>query len=111
MFGYDDLYGTQADKKEAFDIMDKAYERGINFLDTVPSSSELAGLTEEIVGEWMQSKPCNSIIFASKVAGIAKGCFVPSVHRGLTAIDRFHVERAVEGNLSKSEAEIYIGVE
>ncbi len=99
-------FGTQADKKEAFAIMDKAYESGINFFDTaelypVPPSGELFGLTEEIVGEWMQTKPRDSIILASKVAGAASGWFVPPVRHGLTAIDRFHIERAVEGSLKR----------
>jgi len=99
-------FGTQADKNAAFAIMDKAYERGINFFDTaelypVPPSGELFGLTEEIVGEWMQTKPRDSIILASKVAGAASGWFVPPVRHGLTAIDRFHIERAVEGSLKR----------
>jgi len=99
-------FGTQANKKEAFKIMDKAYERGVNFFDTaeiypVPPSGELFGLTEEIVGEWMQTKPRDSIILASKVAGAANGWFVPPVRHGLTAIDRFHIERAVEGSLKR----------
>lgn len=99
-------FGTQADKKEAFKIMDAAYERGINFFDTaelypVPPSGELAGLTEEIVGEWMSDKPRDSIILASKVAGAANGWFVPPIRHGLTAIDRFHIERAVEASLKR----------
>jgi len=99
-------FGTQANKKEAFQIMDKAYERGINFFDTaelypVPPSGELAGLTEEMVGEWMQTKPRDSIILASKVAGAANGWFVPPIRHGFTAIDRFHIERAVEGSLKR----------
>ncbi|HFQ61631.1 MAG TPA: aldo/keto reductase [Epsilonproteobacteria bacterium] len=99
-------FGTQADKKGAFAIMDKAYERGINFFDTaelypVPPSAELAGLTEEMVGEWMKTKPRDSIILASKVAGTANGWFVPPIRHGLTAIDRFHIERAVERSLKR----------
>lgn len=99
-------FGTQADKKEAFAIMDRAYERGINFFDTaelypVPPTAKLAGLTEEIVGEWMQSKPRDSLIIASKVAGAANGWFVPPIRHGMTAIDRFHIERAIEGSLRR----------
>jgi len=67
----------------------------------VKPSGELAGLTEEMVGEWMQTKPRDSIILASKVAGAANGWFVPPVRHGLTAIDRFHIERAVEGSLKR----------
>jgi aryl-alcohol dehydrogenase-like predicted oxidoreductase len=99
-------FGTQCDKREAFRIMDKAYEHGVNVFDTaelypVPPSSKLAGITEEIVGEWLQSKPRDAIILASKVAGAASGWFVPPIRHGLTAIDRFHIERAVEGSLKR----------
>jgi len=99
-------FGTQCSKKEAFRIMDKAYEHGVNFYDTaelypVPPQSKLAGITEEIVGEWLQTKPRDSVILATKVAGAASGWFVPPIRHGLTAIDRFHIERAVEGSLKR----------
>ncbi len=99
-------FGTQCDKKEAFRIMDKAYDHGVNFYDTaelypVPPDGKLAGITEEWVGEWMKTKPRDSIILASKIAGAANGWFVPPIRHGLTAIDRFHIERAIEGSLKR----------
>ncbi len=99
-------FGIAADKKESFRIMDKAYDMGINFFDTaelypVPPSKEYAGLTEEIVGEWLQTKPRDSIIIASKVAGAANGWFVPPIRHGLTAIDRFHITKALEATLKR----------
>jgi len=100
-------FGTQTpDEKVAFEILDKAYDAGVNFFDTaeiypVPPSGELAGLTEEILGRWMKSKPRESLIIASKVAGAANGWFVPPIRHGLTAIDSFHIERAVEGSLKR----------
>jgi len=99
-------FGTQCDKKEAFKIMDKAYDHGINFYDTaelypVPPDGKLAGITEEWVGEWMQTKARDSIILATKVAGAASGWFIPPIRHGLTAIDRFHIQRAVEGSLKR----------
>ena len=99
-------FGTSANKKESFKIMDKAYDIGINFFDTaelypVPPSKEYAGLTEEIVGEWLQTKPRDSIIVASKVAGAANGWFVPPIRHGLTAIDRFHITKALEDTLKR----------
>jgi aryl-alcohol dehydrogenase-like predicted oxidoreductase len=86
--------------------MDKAYEAGVNFYDTaelyhVPPSGKLAGLTEEMVGRWLKTKPRDSIILASKVAGAANGWFVPPVRHGMTAIDSFHIERAIEGSLKR----------
>ncbi len=100
-------FGTQTpDEKTAFTIMDKAYEAGVNFFDTaelypVPPSAKLAGITEEIVGRWLKTKQRESIILATKVAGAASGWFVPPIRHGLTAIDSFHIEKAIEGSLKR----------
>ncbi len=99
-------FGSQCDEKAAFAIMDKAYDRGVNFFDTaelypVPPEEKLAGLTEEMVGRWLKSKPRDSVILATKVAGAASGWFVPPIRHGFTACDRFHIERAVEGSLKR----------
>ena len=104
-------FGTQCrDEATAFEILDRAYDAGVNFFDTaelypVPPQAKLAGITEEIVGRWMKTKPRESIILASKVAGAASGWFVPPIRHGLTAIDRFHIERAVEGSLKRLDTE------
>ena len=99
-------FGSMADKKESFAIMDKAYEAGINFFDTaelypIPPKVAWTGQTESIVGEWLATKARDSIILATKVAGAASGWFVPPNRHGLTAIDRFHIERAIEGSLKR----------
>ena len=103
-------FGTWSDKSEAFRILDASYERGINFFDTaevypVPPTADLAGLTEEIFGEWVQTKPRDSLIIATKVAGAASGWFVPPIRYGLTAIDRYHIESAIEGSLKRLNVE------
>ncbi len=99
-------FGTQCDEKTAFKIMDKAYDSGVNFFDTaelypVPPQAKLAGVTEEMVGRWLKGKPRDSLILATKVAGAASGWFVPPIRHGLTAVDRFHIERAIEGSLKR----------
>ncbi|WP_421717162.1 aldo/keto reductase [Arcobacter arenosus] len=99
-------FGRMATKEEAFKIMDKAYDAGINFFDNaemypVPPRADLVGLSEEIMGEWMKSKPRESLIVATKVAGAANGRFAAPVRHGLTAIDRFHIERGIEGTLKR----------
>lgn len=103
-------FPTQCDEKEAFAMMDRCYDAGINFYDTaelypVPPRADLAGQTEEIVGRWLKTKPRESIILASKVAGAASGWFVPPIRHGLTAIDRFHIERAVEASLKRLQTD------
>lgn len=99
-------FGSSADKAKAFKIMDKAFDAGVNFFDTaeiypVPPKAEYAGETEKIVGEWLKTKPRDAIILATKVVGAANGWFVPPIRHGLTAIDRFHIERAIEGSLKR----------
>ena len=99
-------FGTNANKKESFAIMDKAYHAGINFFDTAelypsPVSEKLAGLSEEWIGEWLQTKPRDSIIIASKVAGGANSWFIPPIRHGLTALDSFHIIKAIEGSLKR----------
>ena len=103
-------FGSTTSKEEAFKIMDKAYDRGINFYDTaelypVPPKSSTAGITEEIVGEWLKTKPRDSVILATKVAGASSGWFVPPIRHGLTAIDSFHIKRAVEGSLKRLDTD------
>lgn len=99
-------FGSVCDRKTAFTLMDRAYEAGINFFDTaevypVPPQAKTVGITEDIVGEWLQTKPRDSVIIATKVAGAASGWFVPPVRYGLTAIDRHHIMTAVEGSLRR----------
>lgn len=99
-------FGSWSDKKESFKILDTAYDRGINFFDTaelypVPPRGDYAGLTETIISEWLATKPRESIILATKIAGAASGWFVPPIRHGYTAIDRFHIQKAIEGSLKR----------
>jgi len=103
-------FGSMCDKKTSFAIMDKAHDAGINFFDTaevypVPPRAETVGITEEIVGEWLQGKNRDSLIIATKVAGAASGWFVPPVRAGLTAIDAHHIIKGVEGSLRRLKCE------
>ncbi|MEA2049496.1 MAG: aldo/keto reductase [Campylobacterota bacterium] len=99
-------FGSWSDEKESFKIMDKSYDRGINFFDTaelypVPPNSKDAGLTETIIGKWLKNKQRDKIIIASKVAGAANGWYVPPIRHGFTAIDKFHIKTAIEGSLKR----------
>ncbi len=103
-------FGSTTTKEEAFKIMDKAYERGINFFDTaelypVPPKADTAGVTEKIVGEWLKTKQRDSVILATKVAGASSGWFVPPIRHGLTAIDSFHIKTAIEGSLKRLDTD------
>ena len=69
-------WGEQNTKKDAFEQMDYAVEKGINFFDTaeayaVPMKKETRGLTNQIIGEWFlkNKNKRNKVILADKVAG------------------------------------------
>lgn len=103
-------FGSWSDEAESFKIMDKAYERGINFFDTaelypVPPKTSWAGETESIIGKWLKTKQRDSLIIASKVAGAANGWFVPPIRHGFTAVDKFHIKRAIEGTLKRLQTD------
>lgn len=103
-------FGSQADEKTAFALLDSAYEAGVDFYDTaemypVPPRPELAGRTEEIVGRWLQSKPRDTVILATKVAGPGHGWFTPPVRHGKTGLDRHHIVRAVEASLRRLQTD------
>jgi aryl-alcohol dehydrogenase-like predicted oxidoreductase len=103
-------FGTQCDKAQTFRILDKAVDAGIDFLDTaevypVPPTSELAGLTEEWLGDWLKTKSRDSLIIATKIAGPAHGWFNPPVRDGKAAIDRHQIRQAVEGSLKRMQTD------
>ncbi len=58
-------FGEQVDEATAHRILDRALERGINFLDTaeiyaVPTKPETYNATEKIIGNWYASRPMAS---------------------------------------------------
>ena len=68
-------WGTQNTEKEAFEQMDYALEKGVNFFDTaelysVPPTKDSYGKTEIMIGNWFEKrKNREKIILASKIAG------------------------------------------
>lgn len=99
-------FGNQADERTSRAILDRAYDAGVDVLDIaevypVPPDVKYAGRSEEIVGRWMADKPRDSLVIATKVAGPGSGWFVAPVRANRTALDRHHIERAVEGSLRR----------
>jgi len=103
-------FGTGADEKTAFEILDRSYDAGIDFYDTaenypVPPDAEYAGRTEEIVGRWMKTKPRDALIIATKVSGPSHGWIKAAVRQGKTALDRHNIVRAVEASLTRLQTD------
>ena len=103
-------FGAQCDESLSFEIMDRAYDAGIDFYDAaemypVPPKVETYGVTEEIVGRWLKTKPRESVIVATKITGPGHGWFVPPVRHGRTALDRHQIVRAVEESLKRLQTD------
>ncbi|MBB5515421.1 aryl-alcohol dehydrogenase-like predicted oxidoreductase [Rubricella aquisinus] len=69
-------WGTQNDEAEGHAQIDRALERGVNFIDTAemypttPPSRERQGRTEEIIGSWFaKTGRREDVILATKVIG------------------------------------------
>ncbi len=62
------------DEAESDKILDAAWDAGINFIDTADIYSSWAegnpgGVAEEIIGKWLQNKPRDQVVIATKVRG------------------------------------------
>jgi aryl-alcohol dehydrogenase-like predicted oxidoreductase len=72
-------FGEQVDEPTSHAILDRALERGVNFIDTaemyaVPVRSETSGASERIIGDWFAARPGarERVVLATKVAGPAR---------------------------------------
>lgn len=103
-------FGSSADEKTAFEILDRSFDAGIDFYDTaemypVPPDTKYAGRTEEILGRWMKTKDRDALIIATKVAGPSHGWIKAVQRAGMTGLDRHHIVRAVEASLTRLQTD------
>lgn len=96
-------YGEQNTRQDAFDQLDFAVERGINFIDTaemypVPPNGKSQGLTEEYIGDWLKhSDKRQKVIVATKVAGPRN---VPYIRENMS-LDRRNIHQAIDDSLTR----------
>tara|TARA_B100000963_G_scaffold357658_1_gene380383 strand:- start:4398 stop:5435 length:1038 start_codon:yes stop_codon:yes gene_type:complete len=96
-------WGTQNNENEAFEQMDYAFEKGVNFFDTaelysVPPTSTSYGKTEVMIGNWfLKRKNRGKIILATKVAG--PGC--SWIRSGKNSFDKKNIGLAIDGSLKR----------
>lgn len=100
-------WGTQNTEAEGHAQIDRALERGVNFIDTAemypatPPGRETQGRTEEIIGTWFaKTGRRNDVILASKVVGSGT-----SVVRDGGPITPEVIDIAVEESLKRLETD------
>ncbi len=93
-------FGWTTDEKNSYDLLDAAWEAGINFIDTADIYSRWhpgnpGGVAETYIGNWLKGKVRDQIILATKVRGPMGSA--PN-DEGLS---RAHIMNAVEGSLRR----------
>ncbi len=103
-------FGEQVGEPEAHAILDRALERGVNFLDTaemyaVPARAETCGATETILGNWFARNPGvrRKVVLATKVAGPSRGMPWIREGKGMTAAD---IVASCEGSLRRLQSDV-----
>ncbi|QLG10082.1 aldo/keto reductase [Deinococcus sp. D7000] len=92
-------FGPETTEQDSHRIMDLALERGVNFFDTanVYGRKPGEGVTEQIVGRWLESNPGNRdrIVLATKVYGkMGDG---PNDQK----LSAYHIRKACEDSLRR----------
>jgi aryl-alcohol dehydrogenase-like predicted oxidoreductase len=103
-------FGEQVSEADAFAIMDRALECGVNFFDTaemyaVPAREATFGATERIIGRWLAARPGarQALVLASKVAGPSRGMPWIREGKGMTAQD---IATSCEGSLRRLQTDV-----
>jgi aryl-alcohol dehydrogenase-like predicted oxidoreductase len=94
-----------SDEASSLQVLDCAWEAGINFLDTADIYSNWAegnpgGVAEEIIGKWMKGKPRDQIVIATK----ARGEMWPGPNG--EGLSRQHIMLAVEHSLRRLQTDV-----
>ncbi|GAB7256020.1 NADP(H)-dependent aldo-keto reductase [Polaribacter sp. OB-PA-B3] len=100
-------WGKQNTQDEAFEQMDYALEKGVNFFDTaelypVPATPETYAETERIIGNWFQKTGNREkVVLASKIAG--GGDYTKHIRTG--GFNRKNITEAVEASLKRLQTD------
>ncbi|OSY87127.1 aldo/keto reductase [Tenacibaculum holothuriorum] len=100
-------WGRQNTQEDAFEQMDYALEKGVNFWDTaelysVPATPETYGATEKIIGNWFKKTgKREEVVLASKIAG--GGDYTAHIRSG--KFGRKNISEAIEGSLKRLQTD------
>ncbi len=91
-------------EKQSFQVLDRAWDAGITFIDTADVYSAWApgnspGVSERIIGRWLRNKPRDRVVVATKVRA--------QVGRGPNGVglSRQHIMTAVEDSLRRLDTD------
>ena len=90
---------VETGREDAHELLDTAWDHGINFIDTANVYGTPNGTSEEYIGEWLDSYHRDDVVIASKVYFPFDGRGEPGPNdRGL---GRKHIRSQIEGTLDR----------
>lgn len=102
-------FGQQNSEAEAHEQLDRAFDAGINLIDTaemypVPPMAQTHGSTEEYIGSWLNKRRCRErVIIATKVAGPAD--WLAYLRDGKLSLNRDNIETAIDESLRRLQTD------
>ncbi len=101
-------WGEQNTQEQAFEQMDFALERGVNFFDTaelypVPPNAKTYTSTETIIGNWFsERKQRDKVVLASKIAGPSPW---QHIRDGKAWINKEQIETVLDQSLKRLQTD------
>ncbi|MEY7848441.1 aldo/keto reductase [Natrarchaeobius sp. A-rgal3] len=89
----------ETDRAQAHELLDTAWEQGINFIDTANVYGTPHGTSEEYVGEWLDDYDREDVVVASKVYFPFDGRGEPGPND--SGLGRKHVRAQIDGTLER----------
>jgi aryl-alcohol dehydrogenase-like predicted oxidoreductase len=96
---------SRIDKKNSFDILDKAIDLGVTFWDTANRYNNASGNCERIIGKWFKKHPeqRRNVVLATKMSGtmdglspnhcgLSRGNIMESVYASLERLQTDHID-------------------
>ncbi|ADJ15693.1 aldo/keto reductase [Halalkalicoccus jeotgali] len=98
-FGKESNGTVETDREQAHDLLDTAWEHGVNFIDTANVYGTPNGTSEEYIGEWLAEHDREDFVLASKVYFPFDGWGEPGPND--SGLGRKHIRAQVEGTLDR----------
>ncbi|KAJ8453224.1 hypothetical protein Cgig2_008108 [Carnegiea gigantea] len=103
-------FGEQNSLSESYQLLDKAFNSGINFFDSaemypVPQRAETQGRSEEYLGRWIRHRriPRHRLVLATKVAGPSGQ--MTWIRGGPQCLDAKNIEEAIDSSLLRLQTD------
>ncbi|KAI3472677.1 hypothetical protein Pfo_030846 [Paulownia fortunei] len=103
-------FGEQNSLAQSFQLLDKAFDSGINFFDSaemypVPQRAETQGRSEEYLGRWIRSRniPRDRVVLATKVSGPSGQ--MTWIRNGPESLDARNIADALDNSLLRLQSD------